>query len=167
MRFLISAIAAISLSGIAAAETAADSDGTPVPVCSQMPDSAAFGSMSRDQLMQVCRAIGLLDGVRVKDIRDFALGAQILRHEGYADSPENTVKQLVQIIRQRGLYNQPDKWRGTIDIVLKAYLAFNGVVEPLDIIGILSALGERAKILSDDGFTRIIVVYKLRKQSGE
>src|SRR5271166_3371598 len=112
---------------------------TRAPMCDRMPESAVIEALSRSDSLTVCRAMALLDGVRVMDIRTFSKGVVVLSHEGYSGSDADIAKQLVQIVRLRGLYSQPDRWYPTLDIVVRAYQAFNGVVTPTDIIAFLRA----------------------------
>ncbi|HEY5205002.1 MAG TPA: hypothetical protein VIJ63_10425 [Roseiarcus sp.] len=145
----------------------ADSDSTPVPMCDQMSGSAVFEGISADDAKAVCRAMGLLDGVRVEDIRTFSKAAFVLAREGYVGNDGAIAKQLVQIVRLRGLYDKPERWYATVDIVVRTYQAFNGVVTPIDVIDFLGSSGTMRKTLSDDGFRNMLIVLKEIKQQSD
>jgi hypothetical protein len=70
-------------------------------------------------------------------------------------------------VRLRGLYDKPERWYATLDLVLKTYQAFNGVVAPTDIIDFLRSSGPMAKTLSDEGFTNMLAVLKEMKQQSD
>jgi hypothetical protein len=74
----------------------------------------------------------------------------------------------VEIIRLRGLYNKPDRWYDTNDLIVRSWVAFNGAVGPRQVISFLRAAGpDAAKGLSDDGPTNMIVLMKRQYQRGD
>jgi hypothetical protein len=155
------------LFGITASANASDDeDVTPVPICNDMPASAVISLLSGIEAKRVCRAMGLLVDVRVKDIREFSKSYVVLRANEYPGSIDEIVKQLVTIVRLRGLGAKSDRWDATLNIVLKTYQAFNGVVTPIDIINFLLGSGSMAKTLSDEGLTTMLILIKIRKQDG-
>lgn len=161
------AFMALASPSLAVTDAPEDRDATPSPVCDQMPAAAVISVMSTADAGRVCRAMGLLDGVRVKDIRTFSKAVVVLSHEGYAGSDEEIAQQLVEIVRLRGLYNKPDRWYPNVDIIVRAYQAFNGVVSPRDAIEFLAAAGKAGKTLSDDGFmTMMAVLLERKRQAG-
>jgi hypothetical protein len=145
----------------------ADSDSTRVTMCSQMQAAAVIDAMSEGDAKTICRGMGLLDGVRVQDIRTFSKAALVLAHEGYSDDNATMAKQLVEIVRLRGLYDKPDRWYSTLDIIVRMYQASNGVVAPIDAIGFLRGAGKAGKALSDDGFKNMLILVWERKQHGD
>ena len=149
------------------AEDQADSDATPVQICDNMPAAATIEVMSQSEAEGLCRAMGLLEGVRVKDIRAFSKASALLSRKGYEGTTSEIAKQLVEIVRLRGMYDKPDRWFPTLDIVFRTYVAFNGVVAPSDVIAFLRSAGPKAsKGLSDDGFKMMLIVMKEQKQQG-
>jgi hypothetical protein len=54
----------------------------------------------------------------------------------------------------------------TIELVWKAYSAFNGIVSPKDIADLLASSGPLAKTMSDDGLVDMIIVLKQQRQQG-
>jgi hypothetical protein len=155
-------------SGSVLAEEQADSDATPVPICDNMPVAATIEVMSKSEAEGICRAMGLLEGVRVKDIRAFSKASALLSSKGCKGTTSDIAKQLVEIIRLRGLYDKRDRWFPTLDIVFRTYVAFNGVVAPSDAIAFLRSAGPVAsKGLSDDGFKTMLIVIKEQKQQGD
>lgn len=108
----------------------------------------------------------MLDGVRVKDIRNFSEAALVLNREGYKGSFDEITEQLVEIVRLRGLYDKPDRWYANLDIIVRMYESFNEVVTPIDAIEFLRAAGKAGKTMSDDGFkTMLIVLMEQKRQS--
>ena len=78
--------------------------------------------------------IKVLEGATIEDLRTFEKAAFILSAKGYGDGDYKKITaELVDIIRLRGLYDKQPRWRPTIDVVFKSYVAFNGVVTPKDI----------------------------------
>ena len=144
-----------------------DDDITPTPMCDQMPSSAVISALTAAEAFRICKEMGLLDGVRVKDIRTFSKAAVVLSHEGYDGSLSEITKQLVTIVRLRGLYDKPERWYPNVDLVVRTYQAFNGVVTPLDAIGFLAGAGDAAKTFSDKGFGTMLIYLKERKQQGD
>ena len=142
----------------------ADADTTRVAVCASMPDAAVISLLSPEQAKLVCRGMALLPDVRVKDIRLFSKAYVVLSHEGYDQAPEAVAKQLTQIVKLRGFNHMPDKWRESIDSVVRTYEAFNGIVTPIDIVAFLASAGPMATSLSDDGFRTMLAMIKIRKQ---
>jgi hypothetical protein len=58
-----------------------DHDTTPAPICGRMPDVAIIKAISSADAQIVCRAMRVLDGVRVKDIRNFSKAALVLNQK--------------------------------------------------------------------------------------
>jgi hypothetical protein len=143
-----------------------DNDATPAPMCGRMPDAAIIKAISSADAQTVCRAMRMLDGVRVKDIRNFSKAALVLNHEGYKGSYDEITEQLVEIVRLRGLYDKPDRWYANLDIIVRMYEAFNGVVTPIDAIEFLRGAGKAGKTMSDDSFkTMLLVLMEQKRQS--
>jgi hypothetical protein len=159
-------LCALAFSTPVRADPTADNDTTPVHMCGSTPAAAVLDNLSASDTKSICRAMGLLDGVRVGDIRAFSKAFVVLSHEGCEGSAADITKQLVAIVRLRGFYDKPDRWYSTLDIVVRTYQAFNGVVSPSDVIALLAAAGAAAKGLSDEGFKNMLIVLKERKQQG-
>jgi hypothetical protein len=126
---------------------------TPITQCENLPPSTSIEVFSNLTTIAVCREVlGILEGVTIENLRDFEKAAVVFSAKGYRPGEYKRIAaELVDIIRLRGLYNKRDRWGSTIDIVWKAFAAFNGVVTPYDIDEILRASGPMAKTLSDDG----------------
>jgi hypothetical protein len=157
-----------------------DKDATPVTQCEGLPPSVSIILMSWSDTEKVCREmIPVLEGVRRKDITNFEKAIAMLNghrqrladnfeYGGYEGDDAQVARELVEIIRLRGLYDKPDRWDATNDLILRSWAAFNGVVGPRDVIAFLRGAGpDAAKHLSDEGLLAMIVVMKRRHQSGE
>jgi hypothetical protein len=115
----------------ASADAAADQDTTPVLQCEDLPPSVSIAVMSWSETKKVCREMArVLEGVRREDITNFEKAIYILHAKGYEGENTQIASELVEIIRLRGLYDKPDRWYDTNDIVVKTWNAFNGAVKP-------------------------------------
>jgi hypothetical protein len=153
----------------ASADTDADQDTTPVPQCEGLPPSVSITVMSWSETTKICREMArVLEGVRRKDITGFEKAVYVLQRQGYEVENTQIAKELVEIIRLRGLYDKPDRWYGTNDLIVRSWTAFNGAVRPPQVISFLRAAGpDAAKSLSDDGLLKMIVAMKRLHQRGE
>jgi hypothetical protein len=148
----------------------ADKDATPVAQCDGLPPSVSIIVVSWSETTKICREmVRVLEGVRHKDITTFEKAVYLLHAKGgYEKDNVQIAKELVEIIRLRGLYDKPDRWYGTVDVIFRAWEAFHGVVGPTQVITFLRSAGpDAAKGLSDDGLTSMIILMKRQYQSGE
>jgi hypothetical protein len=145
-----------------------DPDTTSVTRCEGLPISVSIMVMTWSETTVICREIlRVLEGVRRKDITSFEKAVYMLRHAGYAKDSAQITRDLVDIIRLRGLFNKPDRWYGTLDIIVRSWNAFNGAVGPAQVISFLRAAGPRAATaLSDDGLGTAIIMIKQQYQRG-
>jgi hypothetical protein len=154
-----------------AAQDAADRDETLITDCAALPSAAAIDFYTRSQTAQFCQMIaGVLEGVRIMDLRYFEKGALVLSHsdcKGDSETADKAIKQLVEIIRLRGQYKSRAKWEGTLDLVARACQAFKGVVTPSVIIALLRSAGPAAKTASDDALLMMLIMVKQRYQRGD
>jgi len=152
-----------------AADNDADQDTTPVMQCEGLPPSVSIVVMSWSDTTKVCREMArVLEGVRRKDITSFEKAVYLLQRQGYEVENTQIAKELVEIIRLRGLYDKPDRWYGTNDLIVRSWTAFNGAVGPRQVISFLRAAGpDAAKRLSDDGLLNMIVLVKRQHQRGD
>jgi hypothetical protein len=156
---------AVSLSLLAtvqvhvAAADDADNDATAVAQCEGLPPSVTIPVMTGSDTTRICREmVRVLEGVRRKDVTTFEKAVYVMQHNA---------KELVEIIRLRGLYDKPDRWHDTIDLIVKTWNGFNGVVSPAQVIAFLRKAGpDAAKGLSDDGLVSMIILIKREHQSG-
>jgi hypothetical protein len=145
-----------------------DQDTTPVTQCENLPPSVSIDVFSWSKTTKVCREmLRVLDGVRHQDITMFEKVAALLKFSGYEKDDIQIIRELVEIVRLRGLYNKPDRWYGTIDVIWRSWSAFNGAVSPADVISLLRGAGGAAKTISDSGLTTAIIMMKQQHQRGE
>jgi len=164
-RIAVVAVASVfCLAPYGAIADAGDDDETPVSICSSMPDTAVFARIQRADAIRVCNAMNLLHGVRAKDVRPFAQASAAMVVSGYGGALDDIAKQLAEILVLRGLSESPDRWASNLDIVVRGYQAFRDKLSPLADIGFLLAAGPMAKTLSDEGFTRMLVVLMERTE---
>jgi hypothetical protein len=155
--------------GASAADTDdADKDITPVTQCEGLPPSVSISVMSWSDTTKVCREMArVLEGIRRKDITNFEKAVYLLQRQGYEKDNTQIARDLVEIIRLRGLYDKPDRWYGTNDLIIRSWTAFNGAVGPSQVISFLRAAGPAAKRLSDDGLGNMIILMKQQYQRGD
>ncbi len=125
--------------------------------------------MSWSDTAQVCQEMArVLEGVRRKDITNFEKAVYVLHAKGYEGDHKQITKELVEIIRLRGLYDKRDRWYDTNDLLVRAWTAFNGAVGPRHVISFLRDAGPKAaRGLSDDGVTNMIILMKRQYQRGD
>jgi hypothetical protein len=154
-----------------AAQEAADRDETLITDCAALPPAASINFYARGQIERFCQTItGVLEGVRVRDLRYFEKGALVVTSSGCesdSETADKAIKQLVEIVRLRGQYKSPAKWAGTLDLVARTCQAFKGVVTPSVIIALLRSAGPAAKTASDDALLMMLVMVKQRYQRGD
>jgi len=158
---------AMSLSGYARADDARDF--TPVPKCEDISYSASISVFSKQDAVGLCRSMErVLDGVRVEDIRTFEKVAYILSRSGYHEGQyDQIIGELVEIVRLRGLYNKPDRWYPTADLVWRGFEGTKGDVTPYTILTFLRSAGPMAKTMSDDGLVGMMSFMHVSHQSGD
>jgi hypothetical protein len=110
----------------------------------------------------------VLEGVRHRDVTMFEKFAVMMQVKGYENGDVQAIKEIVEIIRLRGLYDKPDRWFDTLTLIYTSWVAFNGVVSPLDVVTFLRSAGpDAAKGLSDKGLETMIIYIKRQYQSGD
>jgi hypothetical protein len=145
-----------------------DKDTTMVTNCEDLPHSVSIEVMSWSETSKACREMmRVMEGVRNKDITMFEKVAVLIKFSGYEKDKIQILNELVEIIRLRGLYDKPDRWYGTIDVIWRSWSAFNGAVSPADVISLLRGAGGAAKTISDSGLTTAIIMMKQQHQRGE
>jgi hypothetical protein len=171
VRFILMALSVALLASSparAAVADDADNDTTPVAQCEELPHSVSVREMAWSDTTAVCREMmRVMDGVRHKDITQLEKLVSMLQRQGYKKENIQVAKEMVEIIRLRGLYDKPDRWLGTYNVIYKSWTAFHGVVGPGQVVSFLRAAGpDAAKGLSDDGLTTMIILMKQVYQSG-
>jgi hypothetical protein len=123
---------------------------------------------SNREAVPICRELlRVLDQPTLDDLKHFEQAAFLLRHEGYQKDSVTITRELVEIIRLRGLYNQQPRWDPTLDAVWKGFNFYHGAITPLDIVDFLKSAGPKAaKALSDEGLLSVIVLLKHQRQEG-
>lgn len=154
---------------IAWAEPSSDNDITVVMDCDKLPPSASIEVFSWRETARACQQMTkILQGVRIKDIRNFEKGGFLLHAKNCGpDTAEQGVGNLVEIVRRRGLFDKPDRWAGTVDLVWRVCDAFKGLVTSKDVIEFLKESGPMSKTLSDDGLLKMLIVVKQMRQRGD
>ncbi len=144
-------------------------DQTPITRCEDLPASAHIEVFSRSETKEVCLEVSrILEGVTVDDLVTFEKASFLLSVKGYKkDDYKQITAELVDIIRLRGLYDKQPRWKPTLDLVYKSYVAFNGIVKPSDIDLFLRGAGPMAKTLSDEGLLSMIIYMKQKYQRGD
>src|ERR1700722_19014387 len=162
-KLLAAALALLMTSGAAAyADDAADRDTTPVTKCNPkirstdtegLPPSVSIEVYSWSDTEKVCyEMLRVLEGVRNKDITRFEKAVAVLHYwkPSYGTDNMQTLKELIEIVRLRGLYDKPARWDGTTDLVVRLWQV-NGAIGPDQIVAFLRSAGSMAKTLDDGG----------------
>ncbi len=136
-RFLIYAGALLIYVGAAVAgqksEESADDDLTPVETCGNLPRTASIEVFTSGESAATCKEmLRILKGVRIAAVRSFSKAAYVLSRSGYQEGDySQTVRELVDIIRLRGLFNNRPRWYQTNDFIVRCWTAFHGRLIPL------------------------------------
>jgi hypothetical protein len=107
----VAAVTALLASAAMAEETTPDR--TKVERCEGLPSSASISVLSKAETLTICREVlrGGLENVTVGDLQYFEKVAYVFSRSGYEEGNYAKITaQLVDIIRRRGLYNQPPRW---------------------------------------------------------
>lgn len=166
---LASVALALSLMSPAhATDAPADADMTLVKDCDALPHSVTVKEMSWSETMGIChQMMRVLEGVRNKDITMFEKFAIVMQVKGYENGDAQAIKEIVEIIRLRGLYDKPDRWFDTMNLIFNSWVDFHGAVGPADVIMFLRSYGpDGAKTLSDGGLEIMIVYMKSLYRNG-
>ena len=159
----------LTISALQAEAQNSSEDMSSVSSCDSLPQSASIEVFGPSDTKLVCREmLRILEGVKINDLQSFEKAAYVLSVDGYEQKQySQIVKELVDIVRLRGLYNKQARWFPTIDLVVRSYEAFNGVVTPKDVQDFLHSAGPIAKTLSDDGLLKMIILIKYQRQHGD
>jgi hypothetical protein len=79
-----------------------------------------------------------------RDITNFEKAIVVLQLKGYERDNTQIARELVEIIRLRGLYDKPDRWYETNNLIVRSWTAFNGAVGPSQVISFLRSAGPDA-----------------------
>ena len=174
-KLIVAAMALLMMTSATYADTDADQDTTPVAKCEGLPPSVSIQVFSWKETTKVCQEmIQVLEGIRHKDITNFEKAVMVLHFSSpeltgapsYGTDNMKILKELIEIIRLRGLYDKPDRWFDTNELIVKSWNGFSGAVSPHDVIDFLRSSGPVAKTLSDDGLVNMIILIKRQHQSG-
>jgi hypothetical protein len=147
-----------------------DNDLTPIETCENLPKTASIEVFTPRETAATCKEmLRIMEGITIADIRSFSKAAYVLSRSGYQEGNySQIVRELVDIIRLRGLFNSRPRWYKTNDFVVRCWTAFHGIVSPKDIQAFLISAGpDAAKSLSDDGFQNMVFVLKELRQRGD
>ncbi len=94
-------------------------------------------------------------------LKNISTASFMLKVKGYDFSVEDIARQLTQIITLRNVNADTDeKAKNTLDIVYKAYTAWDADVTPVDIISFLYTAGISAASLSNDGLVGMLAMVR-------
>jgi hypothetical protein len=139
----------------------------PINTCEGLTSAAAIEVFTRKEASEICREVlRVLDHPTVADLQNFEKASYVLQRVGYKKGYATIAAELVDVIRLRGLYDKRDRWYPTIDLIVRTYQAYHGIVSPQDVVDFLSGAGPMAKTLSDDGLLNMIILMKQQRQRG-
>src|ERR1700732_4661268 len=107
-----------------------DEDQTPVEQCENLPASASIGQLRAAETLAVCSEMTrILEGVTIGDLRTFSTVAVLLSAKGYERwKYAEITRELVEIIRLRGLHENEPRQKPTLEIVWKTREGAKGVI---------------------------------------
>jgi hypothetical protein len=123
---LLAALALLMTCGAALADTDADQDTTPITQCKGLPPSVSVAVFSWSETTKVCQEmIRVLQGIRHRYITNFEKSTAVLHYssQSYGTDDMQILKELIEIIRLRGLFDKPDRWYDTNDLIIRAWTA--------------------------------------------
>lgn len=158
---IMTACVVAALSGAAAAAE-------PLARCDGIPQTALITVFDGNDATAVCsEMLKVLDQPTTDDLIYFEKVAFLLNRQGYSKDYATITAELVDVIRLRGLYDKQPRWKETVDLLYRTYLAFDGAVTPEVAVDFLEGAGPKAKTLSDDGFVKIMVAARMRFLRGD
>src|SRR5262249_32652869 len=111
----------------------------------------------------------ILQGVTLADLHEFSMAVFMLSKKGYETGNYSQIaRDLVDIIRLRGLFNKELRWKPTVELVWKLWMGENGLISPRTIREFLVSAGpEAAKALSDDGLINMMIYFVVEQKNGD
>jgi hypothetical protein len=121
--FIAIAVATAFLSSSAWAATP-DEDITPIEECDRLPPTASIEVFDNAKTRAVCQEMmRILDGATIADLRSFSKLAFILSVKGYkAGDYASIIREVVEIIRLRGLSNNEPRWESTNHLIWSLWI---------------------------------------------
>ena len=110
----------------------------------------------------------ILDGATISDLRSFSKLAFMLSVKGYkAGEYASIVRELVEIIRLRGLSNNEPRWDSTNDLSWRLWIVEKGLISPRTIREFLASAGPKvAKSITDDALLRTMITLAVAHKNG-
>jgi uncharacterized protein YceK len=158
---IMTACVAAALSGTAAVAE-------PLAKCDGIPQTALITVFDGKDATAVCNEmLKVLDQPTTDDLIYFEKAAYLLNAQGYSKDYATITAELVDVIRLRGLYDKRPRWKETVELLYRTYVAFHGAVTPEVAADFLEAAGPRAMTWSDDRFVKTMVAARIRYLRGE
>jgi hypothetical protein len=170
--FIATAAAATLASGCAALAVAAgnpDEDRTPIEQCDTLPASASIKLLTNAETRMVCEEmLRILDGIVVADLREFSEAAAMLSVKGYKPGQEvEIVRELVEIIRLRGLAQNEPRWSPTVNLIWRLWIAEHGQISPRTVCEFLGSAGTKAaRSMTDKALLDFMVIMAVSHKRG-
>jgi hypothetical protein len=153
---------------VAAALSGAAAVAEPLARCDGLPQTALITVFDGKDATAVCNEmLKVLDQPTTDDLIYFEKVAYLLNRQGYSKDYATITAELVDVIRLRDLYDKQPRWKETVDLLYRTYVAFHGAVTPEVAVDFLEAAGPKAKTLSDDGFLKTMVAARMRYLRGD
>jgi hypothetical protein len=96
------------------------------------------------------------------------VAAWVFSASGYEENRYSQIaSELVDIIRLRGLFDKPIRWKETNELVWRGWQVTNNLIGPSEVDAFLRGSGPMAKTLSDDGLEKMIILMQIMHQKGE
>ena len=145
-----------------------DEDRTPIAQCDTLPGSGSIELLTNAETRMVCEEmLRILNGVTVADLREFSKAAAMLSVKGYKPGQEvEIVRELVEIIRLRGLAKNEPRWSLTVDLVWRLWVAEHGLISPRTVREFLASAGTKAKSITDEALHDFMIGIAVAHKNG-
>jgi hypothetical protein len=164
----IAAIASVLPSSVARAGDP-DHDRTPLAQCDDLPSSAAIEVFSSVQALAVCREmVRILDSATISDLRSFSRVAFMLSVKGYGQGDyASIVREIVEIVRLRGLANDESSWSATNDLIWRLWIVEKGLISPRTMREFLASAGpDIARTITDHALLETMITLAVAHKNG-
>src|SRR5215469_3252959 len=129
---------------VAAALSGAAATAEPLARCDGIPQTALITVFGGKDATAVCNEmLKVLDQPTTDDLIYFEKVAYLFNQQGYSKDYATITAELVDVIRLRGLYDKQPRWKETVDLLYRTYVAFHGAVTPEVAVDFLEGAGRR------------------------
>jgi hypothetical protein len=143
-------------------------EAAPIVECESLPQTASIEGFSNAKTRAVCQEmLSILNGVTMYDLRRFSEYSLMLSVKGYKEEETSIARELVEIIRLRGLSNNEPSWESTNDLSWRLWIVEKGLISPRTIREFLASAGpEVAKSITDHALLEMMITIAVAHKNG-